>query len=425
LRARVTSTRQPSQLNSEIIQFGSRHFTIYQRGDVKHSSWFFRVYLKEEDRFYRKSLKTRDRNTAIQRGTDELIALRVKIDSGQRILSLGLGDLVRRFSLHMDEQVDQDQIAIRTWQSQRYRIALGCEFLKTIYSSGLETKISSIDGEVFQGYLKWRQEHVARKKRTIRRDVVRDELLVIRKMFLFAQKEHLCASKSIPNWDFAVEKVGPKRARITKAHFNDFINITAAWVKEANGPREIYLRRMLMYITGIVALTGMRSGEIFGLRNKDVESRGQDERVVTIRPETSKVRRGRHVFVPRMLSGWMRIYQRFKDPQNFVFCPYNDGDTSARDVFYHLYKSLRVRLKEIDLDWFDLYHLRHWWITDKLLAEEPISLVALAAGTSVKEIETTYSHITTELLHKRMSQKTVRWKRDGSYDVIKLFEQAK
>ena len=108
-----------------------------------------------------------------------------------------------------------------------------------------------------------------------------------------------------------------------------------------------------------------------------------------------------------------------------IQAPEMDGDTSARDVFYHLYKSLRVRLKEIDLDWFDLYHLRHWWITDKLLAEEPISLVALAAGTSVKEIETTYSHITTELLHKRMSQKTVRWKRDGSYDVIKLFEQAK
>ena len=75
MRARVTSTRQPSQLNSEIIQFGSRHFTIYQRGDVKHSSWFFRVYLKEEDRFYRKSLKTRDRNTAIQRGTDELLII--------------------------------------------------------------------------------------------------------------------------------------------------------------------------------------------------------------------------------------------------------------------------------------------------------------------------------------------------------------
>ena len=121
----------------------------------------------------------------------------------------------------------------------------------------------------------------------------------------------------------------------------------------------------------------------------------------------------------------MQKFQRFKESQNFVFCPYNDGNRSARDVFYHLYKSLRVRLKEIDLDWFDLYHLRHWWITTRLLAEESISLVALAAGTSVKEIEATYSHVTTELLTKRLNEKKLAWKRDGSYEVVKLFEQNK
>jgi hypothetical protein len=84
-----------------------------------------------------------------------------------------------------------------------------------------------------------------------------------------------------------------------------------------------------------------------------------------------------------------------------------------------------VRLQEIDPDWFDLYHLRHWWITTRLLAEESISLVALAAGTSVKEIEATYSHVTTELLTKRLNEKKLAWKRDGSYEVVKLFEQNK
>lgn len=68
------------------------------------------------------------------------MALRAKVDSGQRILALSLKELVRRFSLHMEEQVRQGQIAVKTWQSQRYRIALGCDFLKTIYPAGLDTK---------------------------------------------------------------------------------------------------------------------------------------------------------------------------------------------------------------------------------------------------------------------------------------------
>jgi hypothetical protein len=73
---------------------------------------------------------------------------------------------------------------------QSYRVNLGCEFLKSVYPAGLETKISSVDGAKFNGYLKWRQENIAKKRErgTIRRDVVRDELLVVRKMFLFCQE---------------------------------------------------------------------------------------------------------------------------------------------------------------------------------------------------------------------------------------------
>jgi hypothetical protein len=41
------------------------------------------------------------------------------VDSVQRILAVSQRDLVRRFSLHMEEQVRQDQIAVKTWQSQR------------------------------------------------------------------------------------------------------------------------------------------------------------------------------------------------------------------------------------------------------------------------------------------------------------------
>ena len=140
----------------------------------------------------------------------------------------------------------------------------------------------------------------------------------------------------------------------------------------------------------------MRSGEVFGLRNRDVDVRASKaECVLTIRPETSKVRKGRTITLSGSSGGrakdttrinylirWIDEYQRHANPNDFVFSGFDRGSISARDTYYHAYKQLRKKLAEIDLDWFDTYHCRHFWITNRLLAEEPIHLVAKAAGTS-------------------------------------------
>ncbi len=224
-----------SQKDKHVIPFGDLNLTLYRRTDVEKSSWFMRVHIKQEDRNYRKSLGTDDLVTATKAAQREVINILAKVQSGQRILALALKDLLRQFSIHMEKLVKQDQISPRTWISQRYRIGLGLEFLKTKYPNGLETKVTEIDGEVFHGYLDWRLESNKAKGKTLRRDVVRDELLVIRKMFIFAHKEKMCTARSVPNWDFIVEKQGPKRQRINGKQFVDFFKCVADWTKEANG----------------------------------------------------------------------------------------------------------------------------------------------------------------------------------------------
>jgi hypothetical protein len=107
-----------------------------------------------------------------------------------------------------------------------------------------------------------------------------------------------------------------------------------------------------------------------------------------------------------------------KEPSDNVFSPIDSGNKSARDTFYHQYKLLREKLKTVNLEWFDLYHCRHWWITNRLLAEEPIHLVAQAAGTSVKEIESTYSQVMTEITTRGFNKKRVVYRPDGSFEII-------
>lgn len=423
-----------AELEKRILSFGQLRATLYRRPDVERSSWFLRVHLKEEGRHYRKSLQTFDRVEAEARAQTEIVNVLAKIQSGQRILAVSLRELERRFSLHLESQAASGQLSPRTLIAQQYRIKLGCEFLKEKLPAGLETKVSSLDGTIFQDYLQWRQARAGNggKRKPIRRDVVRDELLVIRKMFKFARSERLCPERAMPTWDFPVEREGAKRERMTQRNYTDFINCVRSWAGEARNDKERYNRRLLQHVVLTIANSGMRSGEIFGLRNSDLRIHpNAQECVATIRPETSKVRRGRQITISASGGGrvtdtkninymlrWTEQYQRYKGANDYVFSPYDDGSRTARDVFYHAYGLLRAKLREIQLDWFDAYHCRHFWITNRLLAEEPIHVVARAAGTSTAEIEKTYSHVLTEMATRRFNRKRVVYGPDGSYEVV-------
>jgi integrase len=399
---------KPSQIDTEVLNFGPYSCTIYRRGDVIDSSWYFRHHLAAENRFFRKSLKTKDRATAVQNAGKELFDLIGKMTSGERILALSLQDLHDRFSKHMELMVEQKQISPKTWSVQKGRVLRGIEFLGTKYPSGVETKITSIDGAVFQDYLTWRIDTLKEKGKTIRLDVVRDELLVIRKMFLWAkaQRPPLLTERNIPNWYFEVEREDAKRERITERDFKTFFNTMVAWAREDDEARERYHRSAVAHLATLVSLSALRSGEAFGLTNRDIEVINDNEFVLNVRAETSKVKRGRQVHVEGpVIHSWVKKNQRHKASTDFLFAPYDTGKTSFRDVFYHTYTTLRERLKEIDLGHFDLYHCRHYWATDKLTHGENVYDVAVAMGTSVKEIESTYSHVLPQAVTKRFNER--------------------
>jgi integrase len=323
----------------------------------------------------------------------------------------------------MDRKVEQGEISKNTWKNQSYRIRLGLEFIKTKYKHGLDTRITDIDGRVFQDYLDWRIAANKERGRGLRRDVIRDELLVIRKMFHFALKNQLCHHKSVPVWEFRVEKQGPTRERITFKERNEFMRALTMWAyavsKGSDNPQVSYHRSMVAVLITLAENSGMRSGEIFGLTNNDVSLIGDNECLIKIRAETSKVKKARQIIVRSpILKTWMTQTQKWKERTDFLFSPFHDGKTSARHTFYHQYAGIREALKPKGLDWYDLYHCRHWWVTQRLLAGEGIYQIAQAAGTSVKEIESTYSHVLTAETTRKFNKSKVEHNEDGTHQVI-------
>jgi hypothetical protein len=255
------------QTATEPLVFGAYKGTLYRRADLLKSSWFFRIYLKDEGRHFRKSLKTDDVRLARELATKEIIQILAKVESGQRILAVSVADLKRRFSLHQQAQVDQGQLSKNTLDNHGTRLNHGISFLQHC-GKNLQTRVSSLDGELWNGYLEWRFADARSRGKTIRRDVVRDELLTIRKMFIYANKEKLCTQRVIPKWSFHVEKEGPKRRRMTQRNYLDFLGCIQKFIKEAKTPRELYNRLLLRHFVLVVSNSGMRSGELFGLKTR-------------------------------------------------------------------------------------------------------------------------------------------------------------
>jgi integrase len=390
------------ELDKCIVKFGTHAATLYRRPEAKKSSWFFRIFVREEKRHYRKSLRTTDLNQAKFLVTDKVIEILGKVQSGQRLLDVSLNDLHRQYQIHMDHQVEIGQISPNTWKSHRYRPRLGLEFLKSLekrYPNALNTRLSALDGEMFNGYFDWRLSVTNGKGRTIRSDVVRDELLTIRKMFQYAKRERLCGAKAIPSWDFVVESESPRRQRLGPDDNRNFKKCLSKWAmldgSIAGKEKATYNRMLTLCVIRLVEATGMRSGEVFGLKNSCLNKRG-DDYIVSIQAKTSKVRRSRDITVLADSFGdWFYRWQRHKNYDEYVFSLFDSGKKSCRDTFYYQYKSLRQELQKVNLDWYDLYHCRHVWVTHRIHAGEQLYKIAQAAGTSTKEIESTYSHVLT------------------------------
>jgi hypothetical protein len=75
-------------------------------GDV----WQFRTWIAAEKKYVRKTLKTRDLVTAIERGKKLFFDLQHAVLSGKKIFGLTARELVDQFLVYQQERVDADRI---------------------------------------------------------------------------------------------------------------------------------------------------------------------------------------------------------------------------------------------------------------------------------------------------------------------------
>jgi integrase len=200
-------------------------------------------------------------------------------------------------------------------------------------------------------------------------------------------------------------------------------------------------RHMFYCYVLFMASTGLRVGECGGLRWQDIKFEyDKDEQKwntqVEVRAEITKVRERRTAVAhsercKEWLENWREISLHNKD-EDLVFA--SEKDTSKANNFSVSFKTFLKRcaykdredglLKTQDGKARTLYSLRHLYATFRITkANVEIYALAKSMGTSVKQIEMHYGHLTNEYLIRELTKnKSEGRNKHREYDIRKAAE---
>ena len=378
---------------------------IYKRGDY----WQFRMWLAGEGKYAIKSLKTRNRSTAIDKGKDFYLELLANQRAGKKYFSLTTKEGVAKYIARRQKDVDSGDIVVGRLGTIKIHLEHWLDFI------GRDTKLKELERTDCDDYFNQRRKPT-KNKAPVSVSTLLNEQSTINAMMAWLFKN---SETYIDHFEFPkVSKAETNENRVRRSTFlpseieaiGEAINIY--WNKKANKLDDIEwkARTLACYYFLIASVTGLRTGEQRQLKWGDLTwlSGAKDIAVplveIRVRWETSKVQKPR-TFVIRDNGYFLKLRhfltpivqkQSMKDCYVFSF----DGSTMVTERFllYHFGKI--IKLADIDTNDREIvpYSFRHYFITQKLVNGLSHRQVSDMCGTSITQIEKTYYHVNNDMM---------------------------
>ena len=386
---------------------------VYKRGEY----WQMRMWLAKEHKYARFSLKTRNRSTAIDKAKLHYHELMAGQLQGKSYFSITTRMGVEMYLEHRKKDVTNGFIV-----SGRYN-TIATHLKHWLTFIGKDVKLKELERTDCEDYFASRTK--TKKKETIRisQTTVENEQSSVNAMmaWLYKHKETY-----IDGFDFKKLKAVDKGSEANRRNtFTD--DETARWtvelskyIKEAekdlSEPNNL-VKAVCGYYLGFSLITGLRRGEQLQLKWSDIEDmehteargNGFDLIKVTVRGETSKVRKTRQFVVKdsAYLKGLIeltrrrhkekiaepKLYELVKD--ELMFSTNGKTAITARAIGIHFDKLVALaKIPNSDKRGLVPYSLRHYFITQRVNSNLPPASVAEMCGTSITQIEKTYYHTT-------------------------------
>lgn len=365
---------------------------VYRRKDSGKQYWG-KVYSQTDKKYVRRSLKVKTRERAIIEGKKFYKETLGKIESGKTVIDTTVGVLIKKFLLHSKRQYENGKITIGRNKSHILSLRYIGEFL------GNNIRISSIPKKKFHQYEKWRMENKTAK--SIRETTLELEVNIWKQAINYGM-EHDYISTTVKLFypKFNLER--KRRDDFTLEEYKKitrFFN-TKKW-KDGRGWLIKQRRELLRLWFLVLCNTGMRTGELkkckwSQIRKHTYIDKGVKKETVeiTVKPETSKVRKGRTVL--GFGDTWKYIAQvkqisSFTKPNDYVFPNPNGKEwTPTWEMFSKIMEGSGVDLVNRDLSW---YSCRNFYGSMRVGEGVEVYLLSVQMGCSVRMIEKHYGHL--------------------------------
>jgi len=386
---RIKGNGKSLTFHQPIMDGDASIYKVKTSGDV----YQFRMWIKDERKHYRKSLKTTDYNTAFINAKQIATELSSITYEGNHVFGLKVEELVEMYLDYRLQEIDggDEGITNETWRGIR-------SMLKNIITIlGKDTKVSSLKvNQIFE----YRSLRFAIS--TIGLQALKNEQAAINAMMKWGYRNNLVGLEM-----FAfkgLKGIVPTNETFTDKEMRKLIRFMETWTKEKNCDSKIdQLEKLLIrdYVL-IMSNTGMRVGESRKLKYRNILNREDHNSEVTnektciveLRVErmTSKVRKTRTFF-----ARGGQYFDRLKE--RMIYTADNDLVFSLNGTKGILKYKWEVHWKELmngigitnhterKLQWGSL---RHLCITRRIASGVSPIEVAEMCGTSVAQISKVY-----------------------------------
>ena len=379
--------------NHEILGGKCSIFRVAQSGDV----WQFKMWVTEEQKYLRKSLRTKDFDTALIRAEEKYLQTYSDITTGRKIFGMSLGQLVSEFIDWRAEDVDAGNIT----KGRLVTIKSQCRHVLKYKSA--ELKISELDRNSFFDYEVYRKKSVTGTQSV----TIRNEQATINQMIDYAYRKGYAhfAKFDFRKISIKKDKIG-RRSVFSLEEYDKLVRFLRSYSSKKQCPDEALRNERLMIRDAVLIASNsmLRVGELWQLRWSDIvgiETRYDEQEnpvnlvTVSVRAEICKTRTSREV-VCRGGEYFERLKKRSKytSANDYIFASTNGTTRISKRKWYAHWKNLMEGIgiddyAERKLTW---YSLRHFAITCRIRSGVSYLDISHLAGTSVSNIESIYGH---------------------------------
>lgn len=391
---------------------------VYKRGEY----WQFRVWLPKENKYARKSLRTRSEATAVERGKAAYLEIYANLQQGKTYFSITTKEGVEKYLSFRKRDVELGHIV----KGRHTTIATHLQhFLSYI---GKDTKLKELERTDCENY--YFHRHKATKTK-VKQVTVQNEQSTINALFKWLHKNgetHIDGFdfKKLPRLDKGNEAI--RRATLTTDEYEALYRTMRTYTAKHNklDDAELRVRKIVQHYVLIAANCGLRVGEQRQLRWNDVKIErhtvnGTEQTLarIHVRAETSKVRTSR-IFLCRNGQYFERLREiaKPKKADELVFTVDGEHKITQRMMLYHWHKMIELA-NIADRETRDLvpYSLRHFMITQRIMSGLSFRQIGDMCGTSVAQIEKTYYHLNDAI---RLTNAVADYRRreDGTIEVL-------